>query len=186
MNPLFWAAAEIQGLCEQRQWSFCFIGGLATLRWGKPRLTRDIDLTIMAGFGGEETVIDGLLGRFSARFAGAREFALDNRVVLLTAGNGVPLDIALGALDFEKRAVQRASLWDTGEVRLLTCGAEDLIVHKAFAGRDQDWADIAGVVNRQQGSLDRAMILAEVAPLLAAKDSSADLGRLRDLLESGR
>ena len=41
---------------------------------GEPRLTRDIDLTILAEFGNEEPVIDGLLGRFTARFDNAREF----------------------------------------------------------------------------------------------------------------
>jgi len=29
MNPLFVAAAEIQDVCREREWGFCFIGGLA-------------------------------------------------------------------------------------------------------------------------------------------------------------
>lgn len=66
MNPLFAAAAEVQDLCLQHGWGFCFIGGLAVLRWGEPRLTRDVDLTILAGFGDEEPVIDGLCSRFEA------------------------------------------------------------------------------------------------------------------------
>jgi hypothetical protein len=128
---------------------FCFIGGLAVLRWGEPRLTRDIDLTILAGFGAEEAVVDRLFDRFEARIDDARPFALRNRVALLRATNGVPVDVALGALDFEQRAVQRASLWDVKDAQLLICSAEDLIVHKAFAGRDRDWLDIEGVVIRQ-------------------------------------
>lgn len=32
MNPLFVAAAEVQDLCRDRDWGFCFIGGLAVLR----------------------------------------------------------------------------------------------------------------------------------------------------------
>lgn len=42
MNPLFAAAAEIQQLCVQAEWPFCFIGGIAVLRWGEPRVTRDV------------------------------------------------------------------------------------------------------------------------------------------------
>jgi hypothetical protein len=184
VNPLFSAAAEVQDLCQQHRWEFCFIGGLATIRWGEPRLTRDVDLTILAGFGDEEPVIDGLLDCFRARLDDARQFALRNRVVLVTAGNGIPVDVALGALDFEERAVQRASGWETGEVSLLTCSAEDLIVHKVFAGRDRDWADVAGVVIRQRELLDRDLIVAELAPLLAAKGSSADLRRIQELINA--
>jgi hypothetical protein len=30
MNPLFVAAAAVQELCRNRDWGFCFIGGLAS------------------------------------------------------------------------------------------------------------------------------------------------------------
>ena len=33
------AAGEIQQFCQQRDWRFCFIGGVAVQRWGQPRLT---------------------------------------------------------------------------------------------------------------------------------------------------
>src|SRR5260370_34137756 len=139
MNPLFVAAGEIQDVCQERQWGFCFIGGLAVLRWGEPRLTRDIDMTILARFGAEAPVIDGLLGRFEARVDDARQFAARNRVALLTASNGIPVDVALGGLDFEERAVQRASLWDLGGASLLTCSAQHLLVPQAFSWRDRGW-----------------------------------------------
>ena len=93
--------------------------------------------------------MDGLFDQFEARIDDARSFALRNRVALLRAANGVPIDVALGALDFEQRAVERASLWDVKEARLQTCSAEDLIVHKAFAGRERDWLDVEGIVIRQ-------------------------------------
>ena len=182
MNPLFTAALEVQDLCHRQGWRFCFIGGLAVLRWGEPRLTRDIDLTILADFGDEEPVIDGLLSRFTARFDNARDFARRHRVALLAADNGVPVDVALGALDFEERAVQRASAWNVDEASLFTCSAEDLVVHKVFAGRDRDWVDVAGIIQRQRGGLDRDLVLDELAPLLELKGSASDLDRLRQLL----
>lgn len=57
MNPIFVAAAEMQQLWRAQSWRACFIGGLAVLRWGEPRLTRDGDLTIVTGLGGEGEVI---------------------------------------------------------------------------------------------------------------------------------
>lgn len=82
-EPGFAAAAEVQDLCRDRDWGFCFIGGLAVLRWGEPRLTGDVDLTILAGFGAEGAIVDGLIDRFEARIDEARQFALRNRVALL-------------------------------------------------------------------------------------------------------
>ena len=154
------------------------------LRWGEPRLTRDVDLTIVTAYGAEAPVVDGLLGRFTPRIDDARAFALQNRVLLLAAGNDVPLDVALGALDFESRAVRRASPWSVGEVALRTCSAEDLIVHKAFAGRDRDWLDIEGIIVRQGETLDGELVLRELVPLLELKGSSGDLERVQALLEA--
>jgi hypothetical protein len=184
MNPLFAAAAEIGDFCESNDLGFCFIGGLAVLRWGEPRLTRDVDLTILAGYGFEAPVVDALLACFAPRLADARGFALEHRVLLVKASNDVPIDIALGGLEFEARAVRRASPWSVGEAALVTCGAEDLLVHKAFAGRDRDWLDIEGIVARQGTRLDRELVLRELTPLLELKGSAADTERLRALLDA--
>jgi hypothetical protein len=43
VNGLFAAAGEVQRLCEDERWRFCFIGGLAVQRWGEARVTRDVD-----------------------------------------------------------------------------------------------------------------------------------------------
>lgn len=182
MNPLFAAATEIQSLCDDRGWGFCFIGGLAVLRWGEPRLTRDVDLTIVAPHGSEAAIVDELLAHFEARLDDARAFALENRVVLLEAANGVPLDVAVGALDFEVRSVQRASAWEIGGVSLTTCSAEDLVVHKAFAGRDQDWLDLEGIVERQGAALATQLVLDEALPLLELRGSHDGIDRLRATL----
>lgn len=184
MNPIFNAALEIQAFCHLRAWRFAIIGGLAVQRWGEPRLTRDVDATVLAGFGGEENVIDELLASFPERIDHARAFALAYRVLLIESSAGVPLDIALGALPFEERVVQRASPYQiTQAVSLLTCSAEDLIVLKAFAGRDGDWADIAGIAQRQAGRLDEALVWAELVPLLELKEGPTNAeDRLRLLL----
>ncbi len=35
VNPLFQAGLEFQNTFKERKWSFCFIGGLAVIRWGE-------------------------------------------------------------------------------------------------------------------------------------------------------
>lgn len=183
MNPIYAAAAEIQDFCGRQGWAFCFIGGVAVQRWGEPRLTIDVDLTLLTGFGQESRFADALLERFGARMPEAREFAIRNRVLLLSASNGVPLDIALGAMPFEERSIQRATDFEVEpEIHLRICSAEDLIVHKAFAGRDRDWADISAIASRQGKRLNIGLIHSELDPLLELKGSTESRDRLDAIL----
>lgn len=182
MNGIFGAASEVQRVCDERSWRFCFIGGLAVQRWGEPRQTRDVDLTLLTGFGGEAAYVDTLLSLFEPRGEDPRAFALTNRVLLLLASNGVAVDVALGALPFEERAIERSSPWAvSADLDLTTCGAEDLLVYKAFAGRPRDWADAEMIVVRQGSGLDRDLVREELAPLLALKGADEDLARLEAL-----
>jgi len=184
MNPILEAAAEIDRSCTTLGLKFCFIGGLAVLRWGEPRLTRDVDLTVVCAYGSEDSVIDPLLELFASRIDDARPFALRHRVLLLQAANAIPIDIALGALPFEERAAERASRWQIeDDLRLLTCGPEDLVVHKVFAGRDRDWLDVEGVIERRRATLDRQLIHAELRPLLELNDSTHHLVRMDALFD---
>lgn len=184
MNGLYAAAEEIQHLCDDEVWRFCFIGGLAVQRWGEARVTRDVDLTLLTGFGGEEVFVDRLLKTFSSRVPDAHAFARRARVVLLRTSSGIPLDIALGALPFEERTVARASGWEVpGTEALRTCTAEDLVVHKVFAGRDRDWSDVRGVIARQGDRLDVDLVTDELRPLLEAKGTTSDLERLHRMFE---
>jgi hypothetical protein len=184
MNPIFTAALDVQRFCLAKGFRFCFIGGLALQRWGQPRLTQDVDLTVISGFGREPECTDEFLSAFSPRIPDAREFALRHRVLLLLGRAEIPLDVALGAMPFEERAVSRASPYLVAEgVSLLTCSAEDLIVFKAFAARAQDWIDIEGITIRQHRRLDAGLIWQEVIPLLELKEDEQTEPRLRRLLE---
>ena len=147
-------------------------------------MTADVDLTIVTGFGGEARYIDALLASFRGRLGDARDFALRHRTLLLAASNGVHVDVALGAMPFEEHYVVRASRFAISDSEsILTCSAEDLVVHKAFAGRDKDWGDIRGIVVRQR-LLDHALIWTELLPLLELRDDSDTEPRLRALLST--
>ncbi|MGH8884412.1 MAG: hypothetical protein ACRDYX_04420 [Egibacteraceae bacterium] len=147
-------------------------------------MTRDVDLTLIVGYGREAAFVDALLERFPARIEDAREFALHTRVVLVSARNGVPIDVALGALPFEERSVVRSSPFAVGkDLTLRTCSAEDLVVHKVFAGRERDWLDVEGVIVRQGPDLDREIVWHEVLPLLELKDATGDAERLQGIFD---
>lgn len=81
MVDLISEALRLNSFLESRRWGFCFIGGLAVQHWGEPRLTRYLDISLLAGFGSEDAYIDALLAAYAPRMESARQFALDRRVL---------------------------------------------------------------------------------------------------------
>ena len=186
MNPLFDAGLELQRFMQEQQWSFCFIGGLAVIRWGEVRMTRDIDISLLSELGTEEKYVDVLCQRFEGRIPDAHAFALANRVLLLSASNGVDVDVSLSGFPFEEEMIRRATPFEFAPgCSLVTCSAEDLIVLKAFADRPLDWHDAEGVIARQR-DLDTRYIMERLAPLCEIKDAPQILDRLRNIISSGQ
>ncbi|HEY2584632.1 MAG TPA: hypothetical protein VGI81_02570 [Tepidisphaeraceae bacterium] len=176
-------AARVQEVLDRHRWRYCFIGGVAVQKWGQPRFTQDVDLTIFTGFGGEEQVIDALLASFKPRIRAAREFAIQNRVLLLRTRDGVDLDVSCGAFPFENAAVTRArKVQVIPGVRLRLCTAEDLIVYKAFAGRPIDWMDVESIIAKQRRKkLDWRYIQVQLKPLAELKEDRQIVPQLNDL-----
>jgi len=179
MNELYEAALEVQGFMVQRGWRSCIIGGMAIERWGEPRVTVDVDMTLLTGFGSEESYVQEFLAHFGPRRPDAAAFALTTRVLLLRASNDTPVDIALGGFGYEEVAVGRASPFQFAPgVSLVTCSGEDLVVLKAFAARERDWLDIEGILVRQSGKLDWRYIRKQLKPLCELKEEPEILDRL--------
>lgn len=179
MNGLYHAALQVQQFCHERQWQFCFIGGLVVTRWGEPRQTKDADLVLLTQFEEEEAFVQELVAHFTSRKEDPLQFAMRNRVVLLKTAEGIPVDISLGGLPYEERLIGRATPFKyLTNVELLTAGKEDLVVLKSFAGRTSDWADVEGILIRQSGKLDWSLILEELTPLCELKESPETVDRL--------
>ena len=182
MKGLLHAADQLQAFLLNHDWPFCFIGGLAVLRWGEPRLTQDIDVSLLTGFGRERHFASLLVERYRTRIADAVDFAAQRRVLLLQSDDGYGIDIAFAALPFEELIIRRASLFEfLPHLALRTCSAEDLLVLKAFSNRPKDQQDLSGIVARQRSELDWAYIEAQLQPLLEVKDDPSILSNLRRL-----
>lgn len=183
MNKLFEAAAEIQKFLKLNKIPFCFIGGIANIRWGEIRMTNDIDLTVLSGFGNEEAVAVRLLANFSSRLSDPIPFAINQRVLLLLSAAGVPIDVALSGLDFEELMISRSSEFEVVPgIKLITCSAEDLIITKAFANRPKDIQDIQGVITRQKKQLDKQYILSTLEHLAELKEDRSIVQKLSEFL----
>lgn len=184
MVDLIAEAARLQQFLDLRGWRYCFIGGLAVLHWGEPRLTRDLDLALLTGFGTEAAYVDALLAAYRPRISGARDFALERRVLLIQSDSGVGIDVSLAALPYEETAIDRAvsvELLPGSPIRL--CSPEDLIIMKLFAGRETDLRDARSVIVRQgEERLDWRYIelhLTELADLKADPSLPVRLAEIR-------
>ena len=60
MKTVLEAALEVQRFLSRSGEQFCFIGGIALQRWGEPRLTRDVDVTVLSQFGNEAATAERL------------------------------------------------------------------------------------------------------------------------------
>jgi len=184
VNRLFAAAVDAQAFCAARGWRSSVIGGVAVQRWGDPRQTRDVDLTLLTGLGGEEAFVDPILEHYRPRIPDARRFALERRVLLVETLDNVPLDISLAGLPYEAVVIDRSTpLEIQAGITMTTCSAEDLLILKAFAARAQDWIDVEGVIVRQGAALDRRLVLADLRPLLELKEDTTAEARLLELFE---
>lgn len=153
------AAWEVHQVLTELGLPYAIIGGIAVQEWGEPRFTKDIDLTVLAPLEDLEDTVEAILNRFNSRVSDPLDLALHSRMIVVQATNGYPVDISLGVPGYEEEVMSRAvnyKLSSGKEVRL--CSAEDLIIHKAVAGRPQDIRDIEGVIIRQQHKLDAQYI----------------------------
>jgi predicted nucleotidyltransferase len=149
------AAFEVHRFLAGLGVKYAIIGGVAVQYWGESRFTQDIDLTVSAPLDDIDGFIQSILDRFTPRIDDALSFAKQNRVVLVMATNGYPVDIALGLPGYEDEVLRRAVEYSIAPgSSLYICSAEDLIIHKAVAGRAQDIRDIEGIIYRQGDRLD--------------------------------
>ena len=140
----------------RRQLPFMLIGGQAVLLHGRPRLTEDIDVT---------------LGADPSRLPAVREVcdALDLQPLpqevdtfvretfvlpVRRPQTAIRVDFVFSTTPYEQQAIERAVRVPVGGVSVPFAAAEDLIIHKLFAGRAVDWEDAVSVIRRQGRALD--------------------------------
>ncbi len=136
------------------------IGGQAVLVHGRPRLTEDIDITLDCG---PERLPDLLTVCADVPLTplppDPPAFARDTFVLPARhAASGVRVDFIFSTTPYEHQAIARAvpTAIASGSVPIAT--AEDLLLHKLFAGRPVDIEDAAAVVRRRGRELDWAYL----------------------------
>lgn len=176
--------ARLAVALEAKSIPFMLIGGQAVLLHGEPRLTQDVDVTMGVGPDRIGDLLDvcealGLQPLPEDPGAFARETFVLPAADLETA---VRLDLIFSTTPYEALAIDRAVLVDVGSREVPFATAEDLILHKLFAGRPRDLEDVAGVVRRKGPELDWEYLerwAREFAVIPGREDLPAQLAALR-------
>lgn len=174
LSPLLPALRALCALLKKSHKRGMIIGGVASSLLGQPRLTMDIDATVMI----DDKDVDQFLilaaaEGLSPRRVHSPQFTRQSAMLLLQHdASGVPIDINQGRLPFESLAAGKAKIKRHGGISIPMPTPEDLIVMKAVAHRPKDLEDIRGIVE-SQSRLNTAYIQKHVQ----------DFGRALDMPE---
>jgi hypothetical protein len=132
------------------------IGGQAVLLHGEARLTEDIDVTLGVGPAGLDLILAACKDLSLDALPDRVESFVRETFVLPAADprTGIRVDFIFSTTGYEAEAIRRAQRVDVGRGTVAFATAEDLIIHKLFAGRPRDLEDARGVVRRKGPSLD--------------------------------
>ena len=154
MNPQIQTALIMHDFfVEDLKLEYAIIGGIALQFWGEPRFTHEIEITVQ-----DRLDIDDLVKvtteAFGSRVSDPYQFAKATRMILLNV-ESVDVDVAIALRSYEEFLFKRSKSYEVEPGReLIICSAEDLIIHKALAGRPQDLADIQSIIYRQGDNLE--------------------------------
>jgi predicted nucleotidyltransferase len=181
--------AALTAELDRRGIRFMLIGGQAVLLHGQSRFTADVDVTLDAGPAalGELRAVCEALDLTPVAPASETLEAFVQRTFVLPAHHsttGMRVDFIFSTTTYEAEAVARAGRVEVGGTPVPFATAEDLIIHKLFAGRPRDLEDVEGIVRRKGVSLDWAYLerwVAEFALVPGREGMPAALVRLKAL-----
>jgi len=180
-SPLAELLADVRACLATDQLPWYVFGAQAVVALGAPRVTADVDVTVVAGHVTTETLLVRLGTHFDTRVPDPVAFATRTRVLPLAhRATAMPLDLVLAASPLEEEFAQRAVALDLGGVVAPVATAEDLIVMKILAARPKDLEDAASVLRAQGNKLD----LQRIRTLLHVLDEAIDGADLAGTFET--
>jgi predicted nucleotidyltransferase len=141
---------------DQAKIPYMIIGGQAVLIYGRPRMTRDIDITL--GIDTDKFAqIDALCRclKLKPLAENSEAFAQQTRVFPVEdTGSKLRVDFIFSFSPYETQAIQKANpvQIDGYPVKFASC--EDVVIHKMIAGRAIDEEDIKSILAKNRSAMD--------------------------------
>lgn len=177
--------ARLARTLEEHGLPFMLIGGQAVLLHGRPRLTEDIDVTLGVAPDQLPAVLAVSEALGLKPLPEQPEVFVQATFVLPVAHptTGLRVDFIFSSTPYERQAIDRALRVNVAGVAVPFATAEDLVLHKLFAGRALDWEDAIGVVRRRGSMMDWEYLrhwADEFAAVPGREDLPTRLSQLRE------
>ncbi len=156
-------------------------GAQAALLRGSRRLTADVDVTVFLGATRTAQLVSALAARgLPLRVPADDDFVARTRVLPVAhAATHMPVDVVLGTPGIEEHFLARAEVLLVGTTKVPTPLAEDLVVMKLLAGRENDLEDAKALVKAGASLDDITSMVEAIAEGLGEDDILDALAELR-------
>ncbi len=147
---------EIAESLDEERIPYMIIGGQAVLIYGRPRLTRDIDITL--GIDADDFVlVEKTCKKLNLKMLpeNPKNFAKETNVLPAEEPtSGIRIDFIFSFSPYETQALKRAKeiIIDNYPVKFASC--EDVIIHKMVAARAVDAEDVKSILIKNKDSID--------------------------------
>lgn len=178
---------RIAGALDRQRLPYMIIGGQAVLIHGRPRLTQDVDVTLGVDTDSLDAVLTGCRRlQLTLRPENPRQFAEERKVLPAhDARSGLRVDFIFSNTPYERQAIRHATIMRMAGYPVRFSSAEDLVIHKVFAGRAIDLEDVRAVVLKQGDRLDTAYIKKWLRAFGDAVEDGRNLVAIWDRLAKG-
>ena len=141
--------AKISKALEHDRIPYMVIGGQAVIVHGEPRFTRDIDITLGVDTDERERIFKITRSLSLTPLKGVTKAFVKRNALLSVEDKKTKLvvDFMFSFLPYERQAIERAKPIRLGNTKVKFATAEDTIIHKLFASRPLDVADVLSIVN---------------------------------------
>lgn len=141
---------------DARKIPYMLIGGQAVLLYGRPRLTKDIDITLGVDVD-SYTKIEGLCNKLRLKIIPKNPESFAEKTKVLPAEDvksKIRVDFIFSYTPYEQQAIRRAKKVRIKSYLVRFAAVEDVIIHKVFAGRPVDIEDVKSMLIKNKGKID--------------------------------
>jgi len=135
---------------------YMIIGGQAVLLYGTPRMTKDIDITLGVDVDRLDKTAE-VIRRVGLQIIPESFEAFVKKTFVLPTkdeSTGIRVDFIFSFTPYERQAIDRANSVLLLGTAVMFASAEDVIIHKIFAGRPRDIEDVRSIIIKNP-NLDR-------------------------------
>jgi len=164
---------------------YMIIGGQALLIYGRPRLTRDIDITL--GIDADDfALVEKACKKLKLKILpeNPEVFAKETRVLPTEEPKSrIRVDFIFSFTPYEMQAIKRAKEVIIGNYPVKFASCEDVIIHKMVAGRAIDDEDVASILVKNKNSIDLKYVKTWLSEFSKISEHKQILERFNRLLK---